>query len=462
MLIRLSVENFRSIKDRVELSLIPGKTQRLENHVFKGTGKNGLDVLKGAIIYGANASGKSNLVKAVLLARNLVKKGTRANQSISVTPFKLNTVSNNSPTRIEFEFRSKGMQLAYGFSITSLHVVEEWLFLIGKGKEEVVFERVFDIDSNKYKTTFGKIKFKNNEEKQFLNFVAKGTRHNQLFLAEVIEREVKENVSGIDSIMNAIYWFDKILTVITPKSRYHGIEAKIQKNQDKSIHYANYLNHFDTGINGIDLVESDFEQFSGQGDRLKQDSIEKIKALKEGENLFINAPDSSRYMICKSDDDDDLKLFKLVTQHRHIDSDQISYFDLNEESDGTQRLMDLIPGFIDAIEGEKVFFIDELDRSLHPVISRTIIDDFFNKNPASKSQLIVTTHEASLLDQDIIRKDEIWFVEKNKDGVSTAYSLEEFKPVRFDTDIQKGYLNGRYGAIPFIRGAQHVADFLNE
>ncbi|MBF9142695.1 AAA family ATPase [Hymenobacter properus] len=447
------MENFLSFKERAELSMVPGKTQRQESHVYKFKGKSAVNLLKGAVIYGANASGKSNLVKAVQFAKKLVTGGTRSNSPIPTAPFKLNSNTPKQATRIEFEVNHKGMHLAYGFEVTASRVLEEWLYKVSSKSERKIFTRKWNSATQKFDTEFKNIKFKNNDEAQFLNFIAKATRENQLFLAEVLDRKVEGNVDGIDTILAMLNWFDKVLVIITPTSIFHGLEGRIQDNARTSDIYAKYLSYFDTGISGLSLVSTDIDQIPDMPADIKDDLLEATKTEKKA-RAFIGGPDNQRYMFCKNGPgEDEWEMMRLVTQHKHSDSDAVSYFEINEESDGTRRLMDLIPAVLDFGVEEKVFFVDELDRSLHPIITRTIVDNFFNRSPNAKSQLIVTTHESGILDQDILRKDEVWFVKKAKDKSSMLYSLEEFKP-RFDTDIRKGYLNGRFGAIPFIHSQE--------
>jgi AAA15 family ATPase/GTPase len=143
----------------------------------------------------------------------------------------------------------------------------------------------------------------------------------------------------------------------------------------------------------------------------------------------------------------------------HLDNEgNEKLFDIDQESDGTQRLLDLAPGLLDIFSGDKVYIIDELDRSLHPDITVSILDAFLNSDTdkSGHSQLIVTTHETNLLDQQLIRKDEIWFCQKNKQGESNLYSLEEYQP-RFDNDIRKGYAVGRFGGIPLLSDFKNLS-----
>ncbi|MEM7534028.1 MAG: AAA family ATPase [Chloroflexota bacterium] len=144
-----------------------------------------------------------------------------------------------------------------------------------------------------------------------------------------------------------------------------------------------------------------------------------------------------------------VKAYRIVTMHKANDGTDVQ-FEFNDESDGTIRLIDLLSGFITSLEEERVFVVDELDRSLHPILTYNFVDFFLKSTQGFPNQLIVTTHESGLLDLDLLRRDEIWFVEKNQQGATNLYALEEFMP-RHDKDIRRGYLQGRYGAIPVVR-----------
>ena len=160
----------------------------------------------------------------------------------------------------------------------------------------------------------------------------------------------------------------------------------------------------------------------------------------------------------KKNDHGDLTAEKIITKHLNENGSNDIIFEFEEESDGTKRLFDLIPIIMSVKFGvflSKTFLVDEIDRSLHPELTRKLLETFLNSNDSSQNQLILTTHESSLLDLNLLRRDEIWFVEKKKDSSSHLYSLEEFKP-RFDTEIRKAYLQGRYGAIPFISDANQL------
>ena len=184
MLVRFTVENCFSFRDRVELSMIAAEdVLDHPEHVIRAGGENGVPVLKLGVLYGANASGKSNLVKAILMARNLILIPAGADKLIARAPFKLDPACRDKPTRFEFEIKLGERCFAYGFAVSSQRVEEEWLFEIGRSVEERIFERTV----NGFE--WGQLKFSGLDEKAFLEFTAKGTLPNRLFLSECRERE---------------------------------------------------------------------------------------------------------------------------------------------------------------------------------------------------------------------------------------------------------------------------------
>lgn len=431
--------------NRSEFSMIPGKSRLLGHHKIKAKGANGIDILKAAIIYGANASGKSGLIKSMKFAQEFILHGISAESTIPLKKFKLNSDSKLKPSRFEFEFKINNENYAYGFSLDYKSVIEEWLYKINKVNEKSIFERYTD-NKGKIDITFKNINFENAKEEQFLNFIGLGTRPNQLFLTECRQRNVFANVRNIESIFDAITWFNNVLTIIFPYSKLQGLEFAFEKSSSLAKMIKSFMKLFDTGIDDIELKPVDFNKIEDISPKIKDDLLSKIKS--QSKMLITNGGNNITYALFK-DKNSNLTAYKLNSKHRLADTDKYEYFELNEESDGTQRLLDLIPALIDLFRDDKVFIIDELDRSLHPILSNNLIDIFLANTTNIHSQLIVTTHESSLLDLKKIRKDEIWFVEKNRLGETCLYSLEEFKP-RFDKEIRKNYLLGRFGAIPNI------------
>lgn len=441
MLIRFSVENFLSFCDKAEFSMVAGKTRQHPEQKLKLKKPNNLSVVKAGVIYGANASGKSNLVKAIAYARERIITGTRLKQLIPFNPFRFAKDCQSKPSEFTFEFSTNDMSYVYGFSLDAQRIHEEWLYEITATSERQIFERKTSAD--KKTTVVFNLKFDSKDDEDFLRFTARGTRPNQLFLTESIER----NVEHFADVYN---WFRNSLVIVYPDSKRRGLSAEFMDEGNFKQRFENLLKQFDTGISGIELQKIDLDSepaLQPIASDIRYDLRNLAHGNIEGIAISFAAPTGQYYLFFASEGSE-IQSWKMITAHKVEGEDDPIYLEVNEESDGTQRLFDIIPGLMDLMDGEKVFIIDELDRSLHPHLTRNILE-LFLKGKNNKSQLIVTTHEASLLDLNLLRRDEIWFIEKDGNGKSSAYSLEEYAP-RYDMDIRKGYLLGRYGSIPFL------------
>ena len=274
-------------------------------------------------------------------------------------------------------------------------------------------------------------------------FLERGTRPNQLFLTEVVARNVAAPYKSV------FEWFATKLTVIFPYTVFNQRESLIRSDAGLRSNYDTYFKAFDLGLVGLQVIETEIEQvLPSLPEQMKNDLRTQLGADKAIQML---APGTGVRLIITKKENGDLVALRLLTLHEDDRQRKVG-FDIQEESDGTQRLVDLIPALVQFQGSDKVFVIDEIDRSLHPTLSRTFFEVFYEKSDR-RAQLIATTHDLDLLDLDLLRKDEIWFVEKDKHGASRVYSLEEFKP-RFDNDIRKGYLLGRFGGIPVVRKPQ--------
>lgn len=429
MLIRFKVSNFRSFNQEVIFSMLPGAAQKHQGHITTNH-ESQIDVLRFAMLYGANASGKSNLIRAISFARNFIIDGVRPKQSIPLETFRLDSSNIDKPSSFEFEFIVGKKAFAYGFLADRRRVHEEWLYSVNTNNEKPLFERRTVADEQ-LETTYEKML---DTDQQFLQFISRGTRPNELLLTKLAENNVEEFASVYE-------WFHSKLTIVYPHTRHQNVELSIYKDQQFSKALANFLRAMNTGVDEVcaekidtKLVrESIKELWNGNDHRTKKGSSKTEKIM------VINSP-RGRYLIHQNEQDD-IDAYVLRTR-RNVDGKSID-FEMSDESDGTQRLLELFPILYDV--EERVFLIDELERSLHPNLVQNFIKQFLAQ--ATQNQLIVTTHEATLLDLNIFRRDEIWFVEKSPTGASTLYSLEEFKP-RHDLDIRKGYLQGRFGAVP--------------
>lgn len=438
MLIRYEVSNFLSFKGEIEFSMIPGRTRKHPGHIVRDDSWNGINVLKSAVIYGANASGKSNLVKSMSFLQDLVLLGTKPRKQIEVPCFRFDESCANKPTTFQVEMKIENEYYAYGCQIKPEEVLAEWLYSISKSSNKMLFERASNGQDTRVE--FGKsLDIEDSGERQFLEFVARGTRSNQLFLTESIER----NVSHFEHIFD---WFENTLTIVFPDSRYMSLDVKMETDEKLRQRIEHFLKAFNTGISGISLQPIDWETDL----HIPEDIRSRIlKNLEAGSRVVIRTPSDRRYMVHKKEDGQ-VNAYELVAEHKVLDTGKIEHLEMAYESDGTQRLLDLIPGLVALVGSDRVFVVDELDRSLHPALSYELIETFLKESDGRNSQLIVTTHETGLLDLDLLRRDEVWFVEKDRYGSSSVYSLEEFVPRQYNRDIRRGYLEGRFGGIPII------------
>jgi len=440
MLIRFFVENYLCFNSQAEFSMQAGKTTLLRHHVIRGQKRSDINILKCAVIYGANASGKTNLIKSMKFATDFIIKGTQTGDQIPIRNFKLDPSNSKKPSKFQFDFTNKGKMYSYGFELDRKCIHSEWLYEITKTKETLLFRRG-EANSKDYEINYKNIGCKNDEEEQFLKFIWKGTRPNQLFLTETMQRNATH-------FLDVYSWFRNKLIFIFPESFASGIELKLSEGEATRDDLLENFSLFDTGISNIITKKYKLDELKD----IPVDVKNKISndLHKKGDlALLCSISDNERYTV-QQDKDGTLTALKLFAKHKLKGSNEEIVFDINEESDGSQRLIDLVPALTNLLKADCTVMIDEIDRSLHPHLSWQFLNIFLSKSGNRNSQLIVTTHESTLLDLKLLRRDEIWFVEKNKDGEAHVYSLEEYKP-RFDKDIRGGYLLGRFGGIPYIR-----------
>lgn len=443
MLVQFSVENFLSFNEEQVFSMVAAVDNQHPAHLIPDVPRKGNALLRGAAIYGANAAGKSNLVHALRFAQTLILEGTRGSQSIPVRPFRLGG-SEPRPSKFEFIIHSGGVLYNYGFRVDFARVWEEWLFATPAKQEVPFFQRTTD-ESGKTQVEFGpSFKGRSKRQEQFLDFVAQGTRPNQLFLTEAAERNVAE-------LSSLVAWFQESLTIISAETQATGLEVEAQESADFSAFLSAFLSAAGTGIDNVTTEETPFDidkQIPGLPSQTREQIVTRLRQ-NEAVLLNLHGPQGERYMLRSGQQGHPVRL-RLRLQHQSQDGNPIT-FDVSEESEGTQRLIHLLPALLllKRTPG-KVVILDELDRRLHPLLSRLLVQTALESDAEQgHSQLIFTTHDTNLLDLDLLRRDEIWFVEKDGGGASHIYSLGEFK-VRPDLKIEKGYLNGRFGAIPFI------------
>jgi len=442
MLIRFNVENFLSFDEKTEFSLIANKERRLPSHIVKG---DGINILKSSVIYGANASGKSNLVKAIDFSRKVITKGIEKLNPVNCH-FRLKKDNLNKPSIFNYEIKSGDKYYSYGFAaqLNELKIIEEWLYEIGNNKEKKIFERVLN-DLGKHEIEIG-IQLSPKAKKRFDVYKEDFQNSDSLLFLSEMNRKSIDDFPEVVGFIDVYNWFDKKLTVLKPDSKFAGLNF-IGDDNEMSKTFNSFLNVFQTGINNVTSEEIDLDSFDIPK-KIKEDltkNIEKAKAI-----IFeINGITYS----LKKNESNEYKIKKIGLEHLTDEGNSI-VFDIEDESDGTQRLFDFIPAIHELSKTDSIFIIDELDRSLHSKLTFGIFELFLKLTENNESQLIATSHESLLLDLELLRRDEIWFVEKEKNQ-SRLYSLDEFK-VRNDKIVSKDYLLGRYGAIPIFKSFKNL------
>lgn len=442
MLIRFNVENFLSFDEKTEFSLIANKERRLPSHIVKG---DEINILKSSVIYGANASGKSNLVKAIDFSRKVITKGIEKLNPVN-SHFRLKKDNLNKPSIFNYEIKSGDKYYSYGFAVqlNGLKIIEEWLYEIGNNKEKKIFERVIN-DLGKHEIEIG-IQLSPKAKKRFDVYKEDFQNSDSLLFLSEMNRKSIDDFPEVVGFIDVYNWFDKKLTVLEPDSKFAGLNF-IGDDNEMTKTFNSFLNVFQTGINNVTSEEIDLDSFDIPK-KIKEDLTKNIEKAK----TIIFEINGITYSL-KKNESNEYKIKKIGLEHLSDEGNSI-VFDIEDESDGTQRLFDFIPAIHELSKTNSTFIVDELDRSLHSKLTYGIFELFFKLAENNESQLIATSHESLLLDLELLRRDEIWFVEKDKNQ-SRLFSLDEFK-VRNDKIVSKDYLLGRYGAIPIFKSFKNL------
>lgn len=414
MLVEFRVKNFRSLRDEQVLSLVASKDKKLrETHTF-ATGLAAVpNVLRSAVIYGANASGKSNLLKALQYMRGVVVESAadvKPGQVYSIQPFKLDTASATQASEFEVTFILDSIRYQYGFAMTAQRIVSEHLLVYKSAKPQRWFERWFDTESGKDVYEFGP------GLKGAKALWEGATRSNSLFLSMAVQL----NSESLQPIFN---WFLSKLIIFNEQSILSP-QTSIQmlQNPDGRKKICEFLIAADISIADIEVITQKVPGQSVHFDLAAGKTEVRHEEVEEHKLRFIHR-----------------------TEHGE------AIFDFADESGGTRNLLFLAGPILDILHNGLTLLIDELDTSLHTLIVRKLVDLFHQPElNTGGAQLIFTTHDTSLLDAtSLFRRDQVWFVEKSQDQASTLVGLSEFSP-RVNEAIERGYLIGRYGGIPFL------------
>jgi uncharacterized protein len=429
MLIDFKVTNFRSIREEQTLSLVASNYEKdLPDCVIERDlpGLSGVKFLRGAAIYGANASGKSNVLQAIRFLANFVRKSAtkiQPGESTQTEPFKLDQTSITQPSKFEITFVAEDIRYLFGLSLTTQRVIEEYLVAYPKGLPQRWYHRTYDEQQQTYNWARPATGFKRDKS------LEEKTRENSAFLSVAPQF----NHPQLTPVFN---WF---------KTNFHFIQlsadgvfgpdltVKQLAKPDHQDRILTLLKNADIGVSEAKVVRKPIS-IEIIAKFFSKTVIQELKL----EEALAKEPLASKEKI-------EIQLF-----HKVDGMDPVSLDFESEESAGTRRFFSLIGPWLDILESGKTVFIDEIETSLHPLLIRELLKLLFSaENNPKGAQVIFTTHNPILLDTTLMRRDQIWFTEKSSTGATHLYPLTDYQP-RKDEALAKGYLSGRYGGIPFI------------
>lgn len=426
MLIEFGVKNWRSIKETQTLSLVMDKGGELvESNSFESAAKATARLLRSSAIYGPNAAGKSNFIHAMQTMRKIVvesaSKGQRGDP-VPVVPFLLDSETEKAPTEFEVLIVAEGVRYQYGFSATTERIIEEWLLAYPVGRPQRWFDRAWNSETQSYDWEMGSAL---SGQKQIWQ---DATRENALFLSTAVQLNSKQ--------LQPVYdWFKKTLHT-------DGISYPLET---------------------LLLCKSSDEQKEKVLDFLRAADFDILDVMVKSEKMSLkhfpeDMPDDLKKSVFGKLES--AEIFNVKTVHKSSQGHLIT-FDFEDESDGTQKLFAFAGPWLDALNNGYVLFIDELHDNLHPKLVQFLVKLFHGSetNP-NNAQLIFTTHETSILDQNIFRRDQIWFCEKDNGKATLLFPLTKFSPRKGRENLEANYLAGRYGALPYprsLKGAMGAA-----
>lgn len=438
MLIRLIIDNIYSFGQRTEFTTIPNN--RLKTLNIHRYNIDNFRILKLSSIYGANGAGKSNLIKSLYYFQKMVLS-EEIPYRLKNTQFKFQDPKVKSQI-LAVEFFQDQTAYYYAIKLSGNTITTEELYLSGMGQkpDELIFERT-TTQSGDTSVNFLN-DFENDEKSQILKSILleEFIKPNKPILKLLANRDN----TFLKATKKAFQWFDETLQIILPSSKPAALAQKIDTDLEFREYAEDMMGSFNLGIQSLKAEKKNINEFFGEDNEHVIDELIKSVENTSKKMIGLRTDSGEEIIVVKENESYWVKELKII--HSAVCSS--ASFDMDEESDGTRRLLDFVPAFKSVISDEKVYLIDEIERSIHPLLMKELVRKF-SLDSNTKGQLIFTTHESNLLDQDIFRQDEIWFVEKDQNGMTDLYSLSDFKEHK-TIDIRKGYLTGRYGSIPFL------------
>ncbi|QWB95466.1 ATP-binding protein [Mycoplasmatota bacterium] len=446
MIINFNIGNYKSFGVDQNFTMVPGRYRKKKFHVYESSKYK---ALKLSAIFGGNASGKSNFVDALNIFKHMVVTG-KVVKTLRDYSFRLAN-GDDKVSKFELEIALGSEIYAYGIAVdtSKSKIVREYLIRLTKG-EEIIYDLDYENEQKYYDE---KIINKNN--KQRVDIYIQDLKNGELLLNKLSSSNLEISDVFFTTCKNIYDWFKNKLTIIKPNSRPINILGQfVEKNNKKGIiPVIELIKSFDTGITDYKYEILDVDSFlkkiksdiSSDDVELYTSFEEDIKNIKDNEMIEANIEDNY-YRISFNKDKKQPKVELLTFEHCFKNEVRFSF---NDESDGTMRLIELVNILYSSQFEEKVFVIDEIDRSLHPNLTIEFINKFINIIEDKASQMIITTHETNVMNLDLLRQDEIWIIERNNCGMSSLISLNKYN-IRSDKVLDKDYLRGRYGGIPNI------------
>lgn len=424
MLIEFSVENFRSIKEEQTLSMVKNSSSEMNNNYSNTGAPNVPDLLHSSVIYGANASGKSSLIKALLNMASIIENSfnKKINEELPYTPFLLDSDWVEQPTTFNVNFIAKlpnskentlkPVRVEYGFSYNQSQILEEWLSVYPNGREQSWFHRVFDEEINNFVWSKESSHFKGSKD-----LWKKNTRKDQLYLSTAVQLNSEQLKPIFD-------WFTENLRILDHDRIDSDFTKQTCQNEKIKPLIISLLQQADIDVDDIEIKKDKLTL-----DKLKDEFTDEFK-----QSLIKSQPE----------------ILEAYFIHTDKDGNKIK-INIDDESDGTQKIFEYAAPIFHVLFHGYTFVVDELNKSLHTDLVRFLVKIFNSELNKENAQLIFTTHETSVLRKDLLRRDQVWFCEKNKDKSTSLYPLTDFKPHKDREDIEESYLVGRYGGKPLIK-----------
>jgi len=421
VLIEFSVANYKSIREKQTFSLVKSKLKEPEGfEQNSGTAKD-IELLRSGAIYGPNAAGKSNLLLALRAMQKIIKESATEmgrGDSIPVEPYRLSAATREAATEFEAIFIRDGVRYQYGFATTSQRITEEWLIAFPKGRPQHWFAREWQDD--KYQWQMGSSLA---GQKQLWQ---ESTRDNALFLSTAIQL----NSTQLQPVYD---WFCKTLKMTSVQGWNNRYTSSLCDNTKTKAKILDFLKAADVGIDDVKVEKGTFDDKT-LPDTIPEELRTKLSQKLEGHEIVEG----------------------IKTIHQDEDGHPVA-FDIDDESDGTKKLFAFAGPWLDVLENGYVLSVDELHDNLHPKLVHFLVQLFHSdKTNPNNAQLIFTTHDTSILNSEIFRRDQIWFCEKDNSKSTQLFPLTEFSP-RGRENLEQAYLDGRYGALPYLRELTQVS-----